>query len=492
MADLTLQQALWLLHVADGRPVQVPGARDASASRGLVQLVSPRQAEVLRACRGLQQQAEACRLEARRVRRSGCLGAFVPPLRRRREAQAEALGKQADAYEAEARAHWTYLSSHDLLDLDLALLSPGGDGSLLSITDRGRDAVWDFIYSARFERAHVSEAAVAGRIEAFLRLRAGLLAQGFQPDPRVDLAAAVASRNCADVDRVMALNRLATAARWQSYDRLPLVGLLTGGEGEPEAVWERFWSGYQTLKASGCVGGYETRLAAMTLQRWGEGDEAACARLWEIARRLRYHGWSLGQSTDPVAARLAGLRLSPTQVVARVLRLVEELERGPWAMGPYLDLAAAVAAGNNLHRLAIRAETAQLMEALPRYHPFVDRYDLAMPATGEDSAPTLTAALLALLPGEVPGTLRRHQEATARIAAQVGADNAPPLALMLLDAACPDWCDLTQFTWEIASLLHLPEPGSAFASVSRMGAMYQRMAQRAEMSKPEGPAAGPG
>jgi len=492
MADLTSQQAHWLLQVADGRPVQVPGAQDAPASRGLVQLVTPRQADVLRAYRGLQQQAEACRREARRVRRSGCLGAVLAPLGRRREAQAEALGKQADAYEAEARAHWTFLSSHDLLDLDLTLLSPGSDGSLLSLTDFGRDAVWGFVYSARFERAHVNEAAVGGRIEAFLRLREGLLGHGFQPDPRVDLAAAVASRNCVDVARMVEANRLATAARWQSYDRLPLVALLTVGEGEPETVWERFWSGYQALKASGCAGGYETRLAAMTLQRWGEVDQAACARLWEIAGRLRYHGWSLGQSTDPVAARLAGVRLSPTQVVARVLRLVEELERGPWATGPYLDLAAAVAAGCNLHRLAIKAQTAQLMEALPRYHPFVDRYDLAMPVTGEDSAPTLTAALLALLPGEVPGTVRRHQETTACIAPQVGEDNAASLALMLLDAACPDWCDLTQFTWEIASLLHLPDSGSAFAAVVRMGAMYQRMAQRAEMSKPEGPAAGPG
>jgi len=495
VADLTLPDARFLTSTANGR-----GPRAASASdviplieAGFVQLIPPSQAEALLQYLSRVARAQQTRDAAHALLRGGPTSRLLPWLARRRRAQAEDLARRADEIDGEARSQWIYLSSHELIGIDLGLCAEMPDGGYLRITDAGRLAVRRFLCSQGFEREHASAQTLGDRVQRFISLRGELVKAGFALDPRVDLAAAMLSRETGDPSRIMEMNRLATQARWRNYDRLPVVAALALREGSVEAVWGRFLAAYEVLRRAGYDGTYETRLATVALMRAGEVDDAVRVRMWEVARRLRRDGWSLGQSTDPVAARLVGLRLSPTQIAARVRGLAQELARGSWTQGSYLDLAASIAADSNLHPLAAKDDSAQVLEAQSKYREFVDRYDTAIPRSpGDDTRPALPAALLAAMPGTVAGNLRRLESIVEAIGDSRSREASEPLAVMLLDGAYPEWFDCTRFVWEIGSLLPIEEPTSAFTAYGRGSALYGGMAAKAEMSKPGGPSDGVG
>jgi len=512
MATLAREDALLLGRIADG--LSVPSGQQIAQTSRLVRLVrsiAPGDVVLIRRHEGLRARAEQLRQRARKTQFPGGLPSLALRLlpRRRRHAQRQAtqMRDEADACTDEAKEQWLVLSQAGLVDLDLQLCARCPDGSYLQTTEAGRQAVRDLVYSPQFEATQVDEAALARRIRLTLDMRGQMLTARFETDPRLDLAAAIISRHCTDTDRLRRLNRLASAQRWVNYDRLPLMALLCGLEGEPEEIWERFWEAYETARARDYAGSYETRLAVAILLGQGPVDDSACDRLWQIAKRLRLDGWSMSQATDPVAAGLAALRLSPTRIAARVQQLNSELERGAMLAGPFLGLATCVAASSNLHPQAVRDASAGLMEQVSVFDEFAERYDkaigyLVLGGQQEPSARSgralgvlpdmpasvqVIAATLALMPGTVQGNWGRLGRTTQALEDAGIAGNGIPLSLLLMDAAYPRWFDATRLIWPIGCIMEIQEPTSMFTAYGRMSPMYQRAAQAAEGGKPPGP-----
>jgi len=499
MPPLTREDALELRLIADGWPVSV--AEDKLArwhKTGWVRLITPKDASAVRHHQDLDRDVEALRDQARRTERPGGLASvrlrLIPGARREARDSARALRNDADRRRDEAKEQWLGLSQRALVDIDLDLCAPHGD-SFLQITDRGRAGVRKLLFSPEFDTRIAHDEAIPDRVARFLDLRAQLLSGGFQPDPRVDLAAALVSRHDSDPERLRALNRLASQERWVNYDRLPIMAQLCGLDGDAEAIWERFWAGYEFLRARGYPGEYETRLTVANLLRGGDVDDAACDRLWEIAKRLRLDGWSMSQSTDPVAGRLSALRLSPTLIASRVQSLFKQLERGASLRGPLFALAASVAADSNLHALSAKAQSAEVMEAVSPFTEFETRYDegLALLPADPQQAPVTAfiSVMLSRMPGTMAANVGRLQLVARGLAEHVFPPCAAPLSLLLIDAACPDWFDATRYVYEIGSLLPISEPTSIFTAFTRMSPMYSRGASAAEPAKPGGPASGP-
>lgn len=496
MRQFGVEQTLWLHRLADGECSPISDeALDRFVANGLVRVISPSDADDVRRHERLLSEADALWEEARRAERPGGVRLvalrFAPAARRAARLAASQLRDRADESRREAQRQWLGLSRRTLVEFDLSLCAERPDGAFLSITDPGREAVRALIYSEEFEREVVEESAIQERAELCLKLRGEMLAAGFQKDARLDFAAALLSRCDRDIARFRELNRLMVHARWVNYDRLPLIAGLCQLDGEAADVWERFWTSYETARRHDYPGGYETRIAVTAMLRRDDVDEPSCERLWEVLKRLRYDGWSMGQSTDPVAARLTGLRLSPTRIAARVQDLFKELARGPITGGPFLGLAASVAADTNLHPLTVKAEKAQVMQDPSRFSEFVSRYDELLPrAQDEGSRPTLLPAMLALMPGTAQGNRRRLDMAARAIHPHIPPPNALTLGMALMDSAYPEWFDATRFVWELGSLLMIDDPISVFTAYSRMSPMYSRAAKESEPGKPEGSGAG--
>lgn len=436
--------------------------------------------------------ADALRGDAALCERPGGLRSLAlklsPRLRQAARGEAETLRAEADAATDQAKEQWLELSRRGVVDVDLALCAPWAEGAL-QITDAGREVVRRSLWSEDYEREITRDGQLAARVSSFRAVRGELLGVGHTPDARLDLAAAIVSRYETNAARLRELNRLACESRWANYDRLPVLATLCRWEDEPRALWERFMSAYRSMDREWCSGLYETRLAAIWLMRAGAVDEAALDRCWEVLKRLRQQGWSLGASSEPAAARLCALRLSPTQIAARVESFWASLKERAVDTTPLDSLAASVAADWNLHPLAAKRDSAELMQERSTFGDSLDRFDEAAsllgPGYGAGGPWVVIAATLALMPGTVGGNVERLWQVAGELE-EIAAPNRMPIALLLCDAACGEWLDAGRFAWEIGSTLAIAEPTSAFTAFTRTSPMWARAAASA------GPDKGPG
>ena len=195
----------------------------------------------------------------------------------------------------------------------------------------------------------------------------------------------------------------------------------------------------------------------------GVVDDSTCERLWSITGKLRLAGWSMDSSTYVVAARLMGVRLPATQVVARVGRLFNEFSWGSYVAGSLLGPAASIAADSNLYALSAKAVGAHVMDQESLGTGLSHRYaDLLRRIDASDHQAPAKAALLALMPGTSAANWDRLASVTEVIGADIPPPNDVPVAMLLLDSACPEWADMTRFVWEVGSLLEIAEPVSIF------------------------------
>lgn len=477
---------LWLLHLADGCYSPPGGERlQRLVDEGLVRAIEPGDVEALRQRQEALDEIDRLTEEARLTRRPGGLRSVVLWLSagRRRAAveTARHLRQQADEIEREARQHWLGLSQRDLLHLHRESFISDPDGGLVGITDPGRAAVREYLHSERFEGTVVDAKSVNQRAERCLELRARMIGAGFKADPRVNLAAAILSRRYADIEVFSEINRLAAAANWGTYDRLPVIARMcsvyaardAGGDGCPpvsagpahadsipppsagaaDDVWEWFRRGYGKAMEHSFPAGFELRLATLSMLSRGAVDDSACKRLRDISAKLRLAGWTMDTSTYVVAARLGRLLLTETGAAARARRMHDELSWGANAMRPMLTQAAGIAGDSNLFPLSAMASGAQVMEQQPLWDGLAQRYDDLVRMMDDDDRAAPVAALLAIMPGTASGNRERLQTARGAIAEDITPPNDLPCALMLLDSAYPQWADATRFVWEAGSLL---------------------------------------
>ncbi len=496
MPELGSDEALWLQRLANGQYCHA-GEKllHRLTEEELVRVVDREAAIELRRRQALLNEAASLREKARRIQRPGGLRALA--LRRRSRARrtavnaAQEMHRRAEEAEREAKKQWLSLSQRELLHIGLDAFVSDPDGRLLAITDPGRSAVREFLHSDAFERDFASHERVRARAHLCLTLRARLLDVGFEPDARVDLAAAILSRDYGDIELFEDINRLVVANNWGSYDRLPIVARLCHvyaelsadddgalrssgppssagavrpvSAGRSEGLWEWFRQGYDRAHQHGFPSGYELRLATVAMLSRGVVDDATCERLWSITGKLRFAGWSMDSSTYVVAARLMGVRLPATQVVARVGRLFDEFSWGGRGGGALLGPAASIAADSNLHALSAKAVGAGVMDQESLCTGLSQRYDdLLRRIDASDHQAPAKAALLALMPGTSAANWDRLASVTGVIGADIPPPNDVPVAMLLLDSACPEWADMSRFVWEVGSLLVIAEPVSIF------------------------------
>ncbi len=478
------EDILWLLHLADGC-YSPPGEQRLQrlVDDGLVRAIEPDDVEALRQRQEALDEIDRLSEEARLTRRPGGLQSFIlclsPGRRRAAVEAARGLRRQADEIEREARQQWLDLSQRDLLHLHRESFIDDPDGGLVGITDPGRAAVREYLHSEQFENTAADADALVRRAERCLELRARMIGAGFRADPRVNLAAAILSRRYADTELFSEINRLAAAANWGTYDRLPVIARMCQvyaaiqGDGthacplcaEPagvglaaspdavDALWEWFRAGYANTMEHDLPAGFELRLATVSMLSRGPVDDAACERLRAISAKLRLAGWTMDTSTYVIAARLGRLLLSETEAAARARRMHEELSWGGNAMRPMLTQAAGIAGDSNLFPLSAMASGAQVMEQQPLWDGLAQRYDDLVRMMDDDDRAAPVAAFLAIMPGTASGTWERLERARAAIAEDITPPNDLPCALMLLDSAYPQWADATRFVWEAGGLL---------------------------------------
>jgi hypothetical protein len=457
--------------------------------------------------RAFKQTSERLSREAGRCGRgvaNALLGSLWPPCRRGLRQRADALRDQAEEASRSAQGCWLTLSQRDLLGIEPDLLARGPAGSLLGITDAGRAALRDNLWGEPFEAVARPEALPA-RVEAFLQVRAQALTAGFPPDPRLDLAAALASAYPGGAAALLDLNARAVADGWRHYDRLPILGAALSLGPEPEQIWSALSAALQWLRqAEEFPLGYETRLAALLVagspcaslseavtgggEGTGEGGQAARARLVFVLSRLRAEGWSLAPATIPVAVRLAALPLPQAQVVARVRALVTEVTRHGARPGPHADLAAALAAGSNLHPQAVKHADARLHSLTSSYQAFLDRFSALLAALpSPDPSHAVLAAYLALMPGTVAGTLERRAQVDAHLGDAVWPASRAAVVAALLDSTTPGWFAAPRYVWDLCALLDLDDLTSAYTARLRLSP-----AQTASRVGAAAPSFGPG
>lgn len=501
MPELGSDEALWLHRLANGQYCHA-GEKllHRLTEEGFVRVIDRGGAAELRRRQALLNEAASLRERARHIQRPGGLRSLAlrlkPRARRIAINSAQRMRRRADEAEREAKKQWLSLSQRELLHIGLDAFVSDPDGRLLAITDPGRSAVREFLHSDAFERDFTSDERVRARAHLCLALRARLLDVGFEPDARVDLAAAILSRDYRDIELFDDINRLAVANNWGSYDRLPIVAHLchvyaelsadddgalrssglpsTAGAAGPasagrfEGLWEWFRQGYDTARQHDLPPGYELRLATVAMLSRGVVDDPTCERLWSIAGKLRLAGWSMDSSTYVVAARLMGVRLPATQVVARVRRLFDEFSWGGHAGRSLLGPAASIAADSNLHVLSAKAVGAGLMHQESLCTGLSHRYDdLLRRIDASDHQAPPKAALLALMPGTSAANWDRLASVTEVIGADIPPPNDVPVAMLLLDSVCPEWADMSRFVWEVGSLLEIAEPVSVFNRYAR-------------------------
>lgn len=477
-----------------------------AVERGWVRHVPPDALALIAHHRELKHTCETLRREAGRCGRGAAnalLGALWPPRRRALKARADALRDRAEEASREAQGCWLSLSQRDLVALEPELLARGPEGSLLGITDAGREAVRDHLWSAACDPALDAD---DGSLEAFGRIRAEALAAGFPPDPRLDLAAALAAAVTDSAGPLLALNARAVADGWRHFDRLPILGALTSLDADADRAWERHTRALSWLRrAEEFPPGYETRLAAFLVAAspcaWlagapseggsegaGEGGAAARARLVFVLSRLRAEGWSLAPATIPTAVRLASLPIGQAQVVARVRALVGELKHMGEPVGPHSDLAAALGAGTNLHPLAVKHSDARVASLSTPHREFLARLAQArQEIPGREPSGTLLAACLALLPGSVQSHLRRARELQTALAPVLWPGSQAAVIAALLGASAGPWFSPARYVWELCALLEFDDLTSVYTARQRLSP-----AQSAAQVGASAPSFGPG
>lgn len=482
-----------LKRIADGcAPELDETALQRLVQAGLARWIDPETCALVRRHAELLRVADALRANAARREKPGGLRSLLvklsPSARTAARGQAETLRAAADGAADEAKEQWLELSRRGVVDLDLDLCATFGQG-VVQITDAGRETVRRWIWSEDYEREMTRDGQLAARVSAFRAVRGELLGVGHTPDARLDLAAAIVSRYDTNAARLRELNRLACENRWANYDRLPVLATLCRWDDEPRELWERFLEANRLMDREWCSGLYETRLATVCLMRAGTVDGAAIDRCWEVLKRLRMQGWSLGPSSEPVAARLCALRLSPTQIAARVEGIWTSLRERAVDTTPFDSLAASVAADWNLHSLAAKRDSADLMQERSAFGDYLDRFDetagLLGPEYGAGGPWVVIAAALALMPGTVAGSVGRLGHVAEELG-EVPAPNRTSIGLFLCDAACGEWMDYGRFAWEIGSMLAVAEPTSAFTAFTRTSPMWARAAAGAAPDKGPG------
>ncbi|NSW58536.1 MAG: hypothetical protein HPY44_21200 [Armatimonadetes bacterium] len=482
-----------LKRIADGcAPETDDAALQELVQTGLARWIDPETCALVRRHAELLRIAEALRANAARREKPGGLRSMLvklsPPARAAARSEADALRAAADGATDEAKEQWLELSKRGAVDLDLDLCATAGDGAV-QITDTGRETVRSWLWSDEYEREMPRDGRLAARVCAFRSVRGELLEVGHTPDARLDLAAAVVSRYDTNAARLRELNRLATQHRWLNYDRLPVLAKLCRWKDDPGELWERFLDANRLMNRDWCAGLYETRLATVCLMCAGAVNDAAIDRCWEVLKRLRMQGWSLGPSSEPVAARLCALRLSPTQIAARVESLWASLKERATDTTPCDALAASVAADWNLHPLAARRDSAELTQERSAFHDYLDRFDETAALLGPEydaGGPWVEiSATLALMPGTVDGNVRRLLLVAGELG-EVSTPNRMVIGLLLCDAVCGEWMDCGRLAWEIGSMLVISEPTSAFTAYTRTSPMWARAAAGAAPDKGPG------
>ncbi|MBW2968131.1 hypothetical protein KY362_06615 [Candidatus Woesearchaeota archaeon] len=151
------------------------------------------------------------------------------------------------------------------------------------------------------------DGAIDRRFEKFREIYAVLIEDGFDPVPQVVQAALSMSLLEGDFndiyERFIILNDNLYEAKWESYDRLPIVGSVIAQEGDTARLWHDLVNSYTVLVQDGFPQDYSTMSLASSMMRLKRNHPGNFhARFNRIRTELKQRDWT---ADTPVSCHIA-------------------------------------------------------------------------------------------------------------------------------------------------------------------------------------------